>query len=421
MITVQQGGLPGQERAGAIDIGTLESIKRQWQLAADALPQLVCLVDRAGKVIRANRTLERWGLVPVAQVRGLTVHEALHGGQCDANCTLGAFWGRAQEALARGKEVKHQTWDERLARDLSIVIQPQQPQVGDVYAIALLEDVGPLQAHMRRLTAQHVNVREDERRRVARDLHDALGQSLNVLKLYIQETARRMEEEQPRNWAQSLEHLGHEVQLIMTEVRRIAMDLRPSTLDDLGLIPTLSWFFRELEAHCKGLAVERAIEVTDADVPEPLKIAIYRILQEAICNTVRHAGALAVRVALHRDAAGLHLRIEDNGRGFNGDARQGQGLRNMKERAESAGGRLIIESVPGKGTRLTASWPAAVVADAGPRESIAYPIAYPMDEPQPRRVRGNGNGAGDEDVSVRRKPPFKARPRASWTKKAALF
>ena len=309
-------------------------------------------------VIRANRTLERWGLTSVTRVRGLTLHEVLHGAGCDAQCELHTLWRAARESVLRGEPVKRESWDAKLGRHLSITIQPpQQPHLG-VLAIAAIEDTGELQAERRRLTAQHVVVREDERRRVARDLHDALGQSLNVLKLSIQQAARRIETEQSASSAQSVYQLARDVQGIMGEVRRIAMDLRPSTLDDLGLIPTLSWFFREVESGCQALKIERAIEVTDADIPEPLKIEIYRILQEAICNTLRHAAAGAVHVRLHRDVDGLHLCIHDNGRGFNGNARRGVGLLNMKERAESAGGRLVVESMRGKGTRLTASWPA---------------------------------------------------------------
>jgi signal transduction histidine kinase len=357
-VQAQQIGTAGAEVAPSAG-RTVSALENQWELAANALPQLVCLLDGSGKVIRANRTLERWGLVCARQVRGLTLHEALHGAQCAADCEMLAFWRDVQARVLRGQEVRDERWDAKLERHLSIVIQPQHaPHNGEVHAVAAIDDIGERQAELQRLTAERVSVREDERRKLARDLHDALGQSLNALKLSIQQTAQCFEAEQRGRPAESLHQLARDVQRIMGEVRRIAMDLRPSTLDDLGLIPTLSWFFRELESGCKGPRVERTIEVTDAEVPEPLKIAIYRILQEAICNTVRHAGAAAVRVRLYRDAAGLHLCVQDNGRGFNGEAGRGIGLLNMKERAESGGGQLVIESQRGKGTRLTASWPA---------------------------------------------------------------
>ena len=354
----------------------IEAAGHEWELAVDALPHVICLLDRAGRVIRANRTLERWTGGQAKSVRGLTLHEAMHGTACGPDCPLHAVALLAREAIQRGRELKQEMMDERLGRHVRLRVRPYRTDTGDSIAVATVQDTGDEQEKLRRLTAQHVNVREDERRRVARDLHDALGQSLNVLKLSLQETARRMQEDELRDCADSLQHLAHEVQRIMTEVRRIAMDLRPSTLDDLGLIPTLSWFFRELESRCKGLRVERAIEVTDLEVPEALKVTIYRILQEAVCNTVRHSGALVVRVALRRDAESIYLCIEDDGRGFNGDATRGLGLLNMKERALSSAGTFVIESARGKGTRLTASWRVvAAVCACGAPVVAYYPAA----------------------------------------------
>jgi signal transduction histidine kinase len=353
------GAPPGAAEPVVPSAAALEKMKRQWELAADALSQVVLLLDKNARVIRANRTLERWGLAPVAQVRGLTLHEALHGPQCNGRCAMQPLWHRLAERLQRGQAVKHEAWDAQLGRHVSIVIEPQaRTSAGEVGAVVTIEDVGALQEQLSQITAQHVTVREDERRRLARDLHDSLGQSLNLLKLSIQETACRFERDaEPA--AEPLHRLAREVQHIMGEVRRIAMALRPSTLDDLGLIPTLNWFFREFELGCRQLKIERAVEVSDADVPEPLKIAIYRILQEAICNTVRHAQATKVSVRLHRDSHGLHFSIEDDGRGFDGDAGRGIGLVSMRERTETSGGHLVVASVPGKGTRVTACWPAS--------------------------------------------------------------
>ena len=373
-------GLQGGKLA-APNAAMFEKMKRQWELAADSMPQLICLLDRQGKVIRANRALERWSLGSVAQARGLSLHSVLHGKCADPGCHVASFWRGAMPQLLNGQRVKHESWDAKLARYLLIVIQPPlsrpcvQPQPDDLLAVATVEDVSELQAkedrrvqeelrdrksELRRLSAQHVTIRENERRRVAMDLHDGLGQSLNLLKLSIQETARRIEVEQVKNSVESLDQLACSVESIVGEVRRIAMDLRPSTLDDLGLLPTLSWFFREFQANCRALRVESEIAVTDADIPEPLKIAIYRIIQEAICNVLRHADASIARVRLYRDREGLHLTISDDGRGFNdGHGKKGLGLPNMKERAEPLGGRYGIESVCGKGTMIFVCWPAA--------------------------------------------------------------
>ena len=95
------------------------------------------------------------------------------------------------------------------------------------------------------------------------------------------------------------------------------MNLRPATLDDLGILATLSWYFREFEAACPGVKLERDISVQEADVPDGLKISIFRIVQEATSNALKHAGATRIKVCLLRGEGGsLQLSIEDNGRGF---------------------------------------------------------------------------------------------------------
>jgi signal transduction histidine kinase len=147
-------------------------------------------------------------------------------------------------------------------------------------------------------------------------------------------------------------------------VRRVSTELRPSILDDLGILPTLSWFFREFEAACDDIAVEKAFNVAEHEVPVPLQITLYRILQEATNNIVKHAGADRVRVRLDRVGEMLHLLIEDNGCGFDPDGircvdgqGRGLGLLSMKERAMFSGGTYHLASAPGCGTRIEVSWP----------------------------------------------------------------
>ena len=115
-MSAQKIGTAGAEVAPSASsiVSALEQTKRQWELAADALPQLVCLLDQNGKVIRANRTLERWGLAPVTQVRGLTVHELLHGAQCAADCEMLAFWRDVQARSLDAKELREERWDAKL-------------------------------------------------------------------------------------------------------------------------------------------------------------------------------------------------------------------------------------------------------------------------------------------------------------------
>ena len=229
---------------------------------------------------------------------------------------------------------------------------------------------------MRRLAAQHLTIQETERRRIAADLHDGLGQSLSLLKLGIQEALRQMGAGVPRKAVESVKQLLPKVAGALDELRRVAMDLRPSSLDDLGILPTLSWFVREFEATNLKTRIEKHISVSEKDVPEPLKLAIFRILQEAVNNAVKHSDADCIRVSLHNGDDVLAFTIEDDGKGFDpgalasrGDARRGLGMQSMRERAELSGGTYAVTSAVGQGTKVCAWWP-GIRATEGDRDRI---------------------------------------------------
>ena len=216
---------------------------------------------------------------------------------------------------------------------------------------------------LRRLSGLLVSIQENERRRIALDLHDGLGQSLSMIKLSMETVAKLLDTGTTDAASESLRQLIPKVGEALAEVRRVSTELRPSLLDDLGILPTLSWFFREFEAACGQIAVEKAFRIAEHDVPVPLQITLYRILQEAINNIIKHAGASKVRVGLHRIDEVLHLLIEDNGCGFDPDGIQrgegqcgGLGLVSMKERASLSGGSYHLDSAPGHGTRIAVSW-----------------------------------------------------------------
>jgi len=216
---------------------------------------------------------------------------------------------------------------------------------------------------LRRLSGLLVGIQENERRRIALDLHDGLGQSLSMIKLSMENVAKLLDTGTTEGASESLRQLIPKVGEALAEVRRVSTELRPSLLDDLGILPTLSWFFREFEAACSQIAVEKAFSIAEHDVPVTLQITLYRILQEAINNIIKHAGASKVRVSLHRIDEELHLLIEDNGRGFDPDSIQcgegqcrGLGLFSMKERASLSGGSYQLDSTPGHGTRIAVSW-----------------------------------------------------------------
>lgn len=220
---------------------------------------------------------------------------------------------------------------------------------------------------LRMLSGQLMSIQETERKRIAADLHDGIGQSLSVIKLSIEQAAYSLGKGATKEAAEALQQLAPRVKDAIVEIRRISMDLRPSTLDDLGILPTLSWFFREFEAAARGITVDRSITAIEADIPAPLKVVIFRILQEAVSNIVKHANASCIRFGLEKDNDTLIFRVEDNGRGFDTVAfhetpSEGLGLRSVQERARLSGGHYQMRSVPRQGTSIRIAWPLAPAA-----------------------------------------------------------
>lgn len=219
------------------------------------------------------------------------------------------------------------------------------------------------QDEIHRLSAMLLTVQERERQRIALDLHDVLGQSLTLIKLTLEDASRLLAANETSEAAGQLQRLKLKVNDAFEEVRRIAKDLRPSMLDDLGVLATLSWFFREVGTTCPDMRIEKDFGVREADIPAALRIVIFRIAQEATGNIIKHAHADSIRVKIGKTDGVLHFSIEDNGRGFDQAAmsrrsslEKGLGLLSMQERAELSGGECEIGSAPGKGTRICVSW-----------------------------------------------------------------
>lgn len=207
------------------------------------------------------------------------------------------------------------------------------------------------------LPAELLKAQEQERKRIARELHDGIGQRLSAIKFLLEGCF-----EEPLSGDGGSGRLHRAVRMTqeaMEEVRRIAMDLRPAILDDLGIVMTIDWFCREFAATYPHMTLRKEIRIEERDVEAGLKTGIFRIVQEAMNNTAKHAGARTLRVELKRVQGAIRLRIGDDGRGFDcGQAAGacGLGLKGMRERAELAGGVLNVRSAPGMGTIIEAVW-----------------------------------------------------------------
>jgi signal transduction histidine kinase len=225
------------------------------------------------------------------------------------------------------------------------------------------EELRGSQEELRRLSSQLLEAQESERKRVARELHDGIGQTLSAMKLRIENTIDELDATKQVDKTSSLESLVSMGQLAVEEVRRISKNLWPSILDDLGLLPTISWFCREFGEMHPGIRIEKEIAIQEDDVPDPLKIVIYRILQEAMNNIARHSRANRVRLSLKEEAGCLELTILDNGVGFDPEdlasperVDRGLGVTSMKERAELSNGTFVVDARQGAGTTIRASW-----------------------------------------------------------------
>ena len=207
---------------------------------------------------------------------------------------------------------------------------------------------------------------EDERRRIARELHDETSQALTALIIGL----GSVEEALPLDANESRRRLeaarGLTIQTL-EEVRKIIMDLRPTSLDDLGLVPALRWYSRT-QANRMGLRLTFEARGVEDRLPPQIETALFRVVQEALTNIARHAGARSVRVEIENIESTLVMVIEDDGSGFDversmaqGTSTRGLGLLGMKERVNFLGGSIAIDSTIGRGTRVIVRVPAGGV------------------------------------------------------------
>lgn len=527
------------------NIEQIEHAKKEWELTADLMQKIVCLLDEDGHILRVNLAVERWGLGKVAAARGRTMHELLHPDCVDANCSLKRFWdaipdmmgkdgstecqiedkilgrylqltfrssqsihdanahiqknigvavvndisdlklaekklqelnhelehrveARTAELLAANKQLQKEIEEHRRAdvelrksreefrllvetmsegliicnkkglvtyindrfcemlgrsrediigRPASECIEGSSPegcnqltakvevglavsdelklkrQKGDevwvkvspslLYdqhgkisgSFAVITDISDrmraeqiLRAsenRLRQLSEQVMSAQEKERQRVAAELHDGIGQTLSAVKFSVETGISRICEQPSEESFRLLEGVIPKIQDAIEEVRRISMALRPSILDDIGILATLTWFCRESSLVYTDLRIQLQLDIKEEVIPVQVKVVIFRIVQEALNNAVKHSNAELMRITLNHTDATVELNIEDNGVGF--DVRKicangkrvlgGLGLTSMRERAEHTGGIYSLESNQGKGTKIRVTWP----------------------------------------------------------------
>jgi len=211
---------------------------------------------------------------------------------------------------------------------------------------ARYQETAVARAELRRLSQTLVAAQEEERRGIARELHDEVGQALTgvLLELAHLSTLIRSAGAAAVSKADTIKRL---VEDSIRVVRNMALLLRPAMLDDLGLVPALRWQAREISKRT-GLRVRVAVDHVGEDVPDELKTCVYRVVQEALNNSVQHSGGHNVRVALSQEDGKLLLSIQDDGRGFE-ERDRGMGILGMQERVHKLGGSFSVASPEGQG------------------------------------------------------------------------
>lgn len=252
---------------------------------------------------------------------------------------------------------------------LSLIEMAARPLVADGQAKAFILEwangrprrqavEGPLEAELHRLAVSLIRGRERERLDVAKRLHDDLMPTLAMTKYLVEDAAKRSSRDEA---SELLGQASASLRHVIAELSNISNALRPRLLDDLGLLPTLEWYGRGFEeAHCP-ISVVRVLTATEHNVPHHLKVDIFRIVQDALGNVARHAQATVVRLSLTEKDDELRLAVEDNGKGFDtayafraGDT--SVGLISISKRIRATGGRFVLESRPGRGTRVGGAW-----------------------------------------------------------------
>lgn len=258
--------------------------------------------------------------------------------------------------MSLGKVMQRIKAGERSLRAPLTGIDSQADQLASAFNMVLeaLDDAS------RQRASQIINAQELERQRIARELHDETSQVLTSLLISLAVLEESIESPESRERIADTRMLAHST---LRAIRNLSIDLRPSALDDLGLLPALRWYVKEYQKKC-AIEVEFHASGFKERLSPEMEIALYRVVQECLTNTVRHANARKVRISLREKHDLVQAVMVDDGIGFDYDALlknpgqdRGLGLAGMQERALLLGGTLEISSEPGNGTRVVVTIP----------------------------------------------------------------
>lgn len=399
---------PGRQAA-------IERAKLEWESTADALAALVCLLGRGGEIMRTNRVVEDWALGSVSGVLGKHAHTVLHPGCRNTRCSLAGFLKQALSEIRAGTRKQFELQEATGARFLHLTVRPMRQRPGgeagrgDPRAVLVVTDLSALyraQDALERLNSsleervrartqaladanrdlrneiirreqaevalrgsrnelvalseQLIGAQEGERKRIALELHDSVGQSLSAVKYTLERGMELLRQPRLGDPAAVFQLAVRRIQESAESIRAISMNLRPKVLDDLGAASAVQWFCRDFAETYPSLSVTTELGVRDGEVPDRLATVVYRSVQELLNNVAKHATAKYVLVKLSIEDNTLVLVVRDNGVGHDhataDSRRHGSGLRNLRERAQMTGGQFSIARAPGRGTLAQLNW-----------------------------------------------------------------
>lgn len=231
-----------------------------------------------------------------------------------------------------------------------------------------LQETTEARSDLQALSARLVRAQEDERRTLARELHDEVGQSLSAIMMEAGNVQAATRAGEVRDRVSSI---GSIAEKTLNVVRDLALLLRPSMLDDFGLVPALNWHAREMTKRT-GLNVRVTADEASGDLPDEHRTCVYRLVQEALNNAARHASARNLQVTVKNESFRVTFSVQDDGSGFDKRYVRGLGLLGMEERVRRLGGRFQIDSQPGRGTTISAELPLPEMADVDKHAANSY-------------------------------------------------
>lgn len=336
----------------------VRAAKDELRLIADALPVLISEVDKNGCYRFNNLAYQNWFGQPPEKITGRHMREVL--GE--------AVWERIRPQVERslaGHEVHYEdflSYRDGGPRWVSVTGIPTRDAAGAVNGfVSLVADITEsrrAEEALRDLSGRLINAQEEERSRVARELHDDLSQRMAVLSIGLEQIGQQIPEG-PGNFQGRIQDLRSKAQEVSTEIHRLSYQLHPSKLDHLGLASAVKSFCEELAARHE-ITIKFRQNGFPATIPKDITLCVFRITQESLHNVARHSGARGAEVVLEKTDQEVRLSVSDLGCGFDTDSNRmtsGLGFIGMRERLRLVGGQLSIRSRPSQGTQIEVSVP----------------------------------------------------------------